>query len=64
MKPSKREFFRFYPFSAFFRNDFRIVVNRMQFLSAVPGWEGGAGGLLPRILDIGVPRRFLNPDPI
>ena len=25
---------------------------------------GGGGGLLPQILDRGVPRRFLNPIPI
>ena len=25
---------------------------------------GGGGGVLPRILDRGVPRRFVNPNPI
>ena len=28
-----------------------------------PG-RGGGGGVLPRILDRGVPRRFVNPNPI
>ena len=28
------------------------------------GFPGGGGGLLPRILDRGVPRRFVNPNPI
>ena len=26
--------------------------------------RGGGGGVLPRILDRGVPRRFVNPNPI
>ena len=29
-----------------------------------PGGGGGGGGVLPRILDRGVPRRFVNPNPI
>ena len=32
------------------------------FVWAVP--PGGGGGVLPRILDRGVPRRFVDPNPI
>ena len=28
------------------------------------GSPGGGGGVLPQILDRGVPRRFVNPNPI
>ena len=30
----------------------------------LPGGGGGGGGVLPRILDRGVARRFVNPNPI
>ena len=37
-----------------------VQVRLIQSLNFSGGW----GAALPRILDRGVPRRFLNPDPI
>ena len=39
---------------------YNILTDEWQFLA--PG--GGGGGVLPKILDRGVPRRFSNPYPI
>ena len=39
------------------------VVLVVRYESWALGVEGG-GGVLPQILDRGVPRRFLNPNPI
>ena len=39
------------------------TVSVKVFTFHTPG-GGGGGGVLPKILDRGVPRRFLNPNPI
>ena len=39
------------------------VISILSLLYLI-GPGGGGGGVLPRILDGGVPRRFVNPNPI
>ena len=38
--------------------------SRHKFCEPITSEPGGEGGVLPKILDRGVPRRFLNPNPI
>ena len=38
--------------------------SRKQTLESALAGVGGGGGVLSQILDRGVPRRFLNPNPV
>ena len=40
-----------------------LVLEKIR-VRLTPGEGGGGGGKLPRILDRGVSRRFVNPNPI